>query len=128
MTGQQGVPNWLGPWVGLLGFAANGDIGDVTMYTNRHGKIVIYPKSPPKKPPSPMQVQQRAKFRAAQAGYRALVPSAKAAWELAVKGMHLDMTGQNAFISLSINPDHDAFKRLNAKAGGVLTEPAALPN
>jgi len=85
-----------------LGFTVSGDVGPYTCYTDRFGKKVFYPKSPPKSPPSDLQLHSRMRFTSAQAQYMALSETDKAAWELLVQRANLCLTGQNLFIHVAM--------------------------
>lgn len=89
----------------LLGLVVSGDLGGMTIYTDRFGKKVYYPKAPPTKPPSPLQVIQRGRFRLAQADYMQLPSADKRAFELLAQRASLCLTGQNLFIHVAL--DHD---------------------
>lgn len=85
-----------------MGLQVSGDLGGLTIYTDRYGRKVAYPKSPPKKPPTDLQSYHRDRFRAAQQEYMALSPQHKADWESLVRRAALCMTGQNLFIHLAL--------------------------
>jgi len=96
----------------VFGLIVSGDVGDFTIYTDRFGKKVTFPKSPPKEPPTPFQVALRTRFKTAQANYMALSDVAKADWELLVQRTHLCMTGQNLYISVSMRRTFDILDTL----------------
>jgi hypothetical protein len=100
-----------GRLAGVLGLYVSGDVGDTTFYTTRKGRVVQYPKSPPKKPPSPAQLRQRSRFRVAQLAYMQLPDAEKQLWEDVTKALSIDATGQNAWLSLALKPD-DAWLRI----------------
>lgn len=97
---------WSIPW-NLIGIEVSGDIGDLTIYTNRFGKKVAFPKSPPKKPPSPRQVFQRDSFRNAQAAWNSLTKQQKNNLEMAVLALSAPLTGQNLYISAVIRQSNN---------------------
>lgn len=86
----------------LLGLVVNGDLGGLTIYTDRFGKKVVYEKSPPEKPPSDLQVIQRQRFRLAQAEYAALTSDQKLDYETLAQRASLCLTGQNLFIHVAL--------------------------
>lgn len=86
----------------VLGLVVSGDLGDLTIYTDRFGKKVVFPKSPPKDPPSAAQVVQRQRFADAQAAYMSLTHEEKTAYENLALAASLCATGQNLFIHVSL--------------------------
>ena len=101
------------PWQ-FLGMTVSGDVGDITIYTDRFQKKVAFPKSPPKEPPSPQQVIARENFRLAQASWMTLDDQEKANLESATKKVSAPLTGQNLFMSavlLKSNADLETFER-----------------
>lgn len=121
------TPAWLVPYLSMLGLYVSGDIDNTTIYTTKKGRIVAFPKSPPCKPPTYLQLQCRSRFRAAQAQWSAKSKAEKIAWENATRRLKLDLTGQNAYMSLALSPDNDSFNRLNAAVQGALTLPTPIP-
>jgi len=87
----------------ILGLIVSGDLGPLTIYTDRHGRKIAFPKSPPKKPPSPAQLVQRERFKAAQAAYMAITPEQKHNYELITKRLALCLTGQNLYIHVALS-------------------------
>lgn len=130
MAKQPGTPatDTIAPLVSFLGLSLSGDLGPYTVYTNRNGRIVFYPRSPPTAPPSPAQLKQRQRFRAAQQSWQAIAPTTKHQWELLVKANKVCMTGQNMYMALSMNPDNDALTTANLRAGLSLSPPPFIPN
>lgn len=86
----------------IMGLIVSGDVADYTIYTDRHGRKVAFPIAPPKEPPSPLQVQHRARFRTAQQNWTALTAEQKAALELCTQRASLAMTGQNLYIAIAL--------------------------
>ncbi len=92
------------PWQ-LFGTWVSGDVDEITIYTDRFGRKVAFPKAPPEKPPSPRQIHQRERFRLAHVAWKALTDSEKAQLELAALRGSLVMTGQNLYISVALRND-----------------------
>lgn len=95
--------------IDVLGFAVAGDIGGYSLYTDRFGRKVAYPKSPPKEPPSARQVQCRSDFRNAQAAWKALTKQQKKDLEDACRRTAIPVTGQNLYISAILRHDKDSY-------------------
>lgn len=104
------------PW-NLVGIEVSGDIGDLTIYTDRFGQKVAFPKSPPKEPPSRLQIIQRASFRTAQAAWAALTPVEKSNLEEATKRVSAPLTGQNLFISAVIRDSNADLITFESQSG-----------
>ncbi len=113
--------------IDLLGFTVSGDIGGLTAYTDRFGKKVFYPKSPPKEPPTAMQVVVRTAFKNAQAEYSAKPPSVKYDWECLANRANLCMTGQNLYIHTAMVHDFDCLDTLMRQTGVTVDHPTAQP-
>jgi len=109
-----------------LGFIVSGDLGPSTIYTDRSGKTVEFPKSPPTTPPSPRQAILRARFRNAQAAYMALTPQLKELWEELARRSLVVMTGQNLYIHFAMVHDYDALSTLNAQCHLAVPSPPAV--
>ena len=110
---------WTVPW-NLIGLEVSGDIGYLTIYTDRFGKKVAFPKSPPKEPPSARQVKQRAKFKTAQAAWMQLTKAEKVALEDATLKVSAPLTGQNLYISVHIRNDNADLITFEKQSGIVL--------
>jgi len=110
------------PWQ-LLGIGVAGDCGDITIYTDRFGQKVAFPKSPPKDPPSAAQVALRAKFKAAQASWSALTKDQKFALEEACRRTSIPLTGQNLWIHTIMKLDKDAYLTIQRQSGITLPTP-----
>lgn len=115
------------PFLPLLGLYVAGDLADWTLWTTKRGRIVWAPRSPPRQPPTAAQLKQRARFAVAQQTWAAISSTLKAAWEQAMITCDLDMTGQNAVMSLALNPDPDALASINKRTGLNLPMPTQVP-
>lgn len=114
------------PWQ-FLGVNASGDLGAFTCYTDRFGKKVWYPKSPPETPETPGQRQQRDRFAAAVANWNDLDQATKDAFEQLTLSASLMMTGHNLYISLSFSQDDRLRQTLVRQTGITIPLPPALP-
>lgn len=92
----------------LLGFLQWGDFAELTMYRRPDGRVVVYNKSYPDKPPSPKQSAQRTLFLAAAEAWRALTPAQRAQWHQAAARASLCMHGRNLHAALYLRPDPTA--------------------
>lgn len=92
---------WTIPW-SIIGIEVSGDFDSLSIYTNRFAKKVWYPKSPPKKTPSPLQMIARDNFKAAQLAWADLASDQKVNLESATKKLSAPLTGQNLYISAVI--------------------------
>jgi hypothetical protein len=99
------MPNKLQPpkpdiraFFSLMGLQYSGDVGDYTTYRTRHGRPVFFLRAPPAKPPSPLQVTQRARFSTAQGNWSLLGSEEKANWELICLKLSICVTGQNLYL------------------------------
>lgn len=109
----------------LIGLTVSGDLGGTTIYTDRYGQKTVYPFSPPKDPPSLAQIRLRARFKAAQAAWRALSADEKRNLELAVNAAALCMTGQNVYVSACLTNRAGSLATLAHQTGFPL--PAVTP-
>jgi hypothetical protein len=101
----------------ILGAQVSGDLGGYTIYTDMKGQKVVFPKSPPEKPPSSAQLFYRARFTAAQSNWKALSLADKESLELACRRLSLPMTGQNLYVSVQLKNDVDAYATIEMQSG-----------
>jgi len=107
---------WAVPWQ-YMGVQVSGDVGDLTIYTDRFGKKVAFPKSPPKEPPSNLQTIQRNNFRTAQAQWMALSSEDKNSLEDACRKLSMPLTGQNLHMHTTMTLDFDAYETIQKQSG-----------
>lgn len=101
----------------FLGLGATGDLGPWTFYTSRTQGIVWFEKSPPREPPSPMQVHQRNKFRLAGHTWRALTPEMRARWNSTQYLAGLRITGYNLFTFWIVKGDRATIQTIESHTG-----------
>lgn len=81
-----------------LGWSTQGDLGPFTFYTNKRKGLVWFPRSPPKCPPSQLQVRQRNAFRLAAEVWDQIPTEHRRKWDQAARRAHLSITGYDLFI------------------------------
>lgn len=117
----------LGIPASCLGLIVAGDVGGYTLYTDRWGRKVAFPQSPPKEPPSPMQVKQRNRFASSVANWVAETREVKNTWEQLSLAANVCMTGHNLYIHYSLSNDQPALDTLIAQTGIFVTMPSSVP-
>lgn len=110
-----------------LGLNFGGDVGGYTIYRSHFGRAIMYPRTFPSKPPSPLQIKQRLRFAAAQQNFMHESPQTKTLWESLTQKLSLCLTGQNLYIRMSLNPDPTALANASSRAGISLTMPPRIP-
>ncbi len=104
----------------------SGDVSGLTIYTDRYGRKVVYPKAPPKEPPTNLQIAARARFAAGQAEYMSLTASQKADYERLVQIATLAMTGQNLFIHVAMKHTAAMLATLMLQTGITVPQPTPV--
>lgn len=100
----------------FLGLKVAGDLGGNTFYTDRYGRKIVYPISPPKERPSVQQVLHRNRFARAVAEWQSLSEDEKTTLEKIANRNSLCATGQNVFISAALRADQATLNRLATAA------------
>ncbi len=103
-----------------LGLVQWGDIGEMTTYRRPDGRLVVFAKTYPDKPPSTQQLADRAAFSAAAVTWRTLTAPQRLAWTTAAARLSLCMTGYNLFIALTLKPDAEALATIERQASLTL--------
>lgn len=101
----------------FLGFGATGDLGPLTGYTNKRGKLVWFIKAPPTCPATDWQISQRNTFRLIAMAWKALSDPARQQWHLAETRGHLNITGYNLFTWWSITEDDGPILTIQHQTG-----------
>ena len=104
----------------FLGFVEWGDLGILTIYRNRKGKMVAFSKTWPDKPASPLQVIQRQRMSDAAIAWQALTPGDRREWETASIKAGLCATGYNIFVHWQMLGDDSFIKTLERQTGTTL--------
>jgi hypothetical protein len=109
----------------LLGLRPTGDFGPYTIYTSQRHKTVAFPRSPPQKPPSIRQIQQRERWRAAAQAWAELPNTIKLNWRTAAIKANLKITGHNLWIWYILRGDQPAILTVERITGiNLISEPA----
>lgn len=107
----------LGIPASAIGLIVSGDVDGITIYTDRHGRKIAYPKAPPKEPPSDAQVALRARFKAAQAQYMSWRQPKRDAWEDLARAANLCLTGQNLLIHVAMKHTYEFLETIMRQTG-----------
>lgn len=107
----------------IFGFLIWGDLGPVTMYRNKQGKIVAFSKTWPDKPPSAEQEAQRLIFTEAAADWQTLTACQRGEWETASRRASLCMHGYDLFVHWKCCGDDQAIQTLERQTGTTLLPP-----
>ena len=104
----------------FLGWNTQGDLGPLTMYTDKRGQLVFFAKMPPLNPPSIRQTIQRDNFTSAAILWRALTPQQRDAWERATHLARLRIPGYNLFVYWSLTGDSATINTIENQTGLTL--------
>lgn len=104
------------PWQ-LIGARVSGDLDGYTIYTDKHGRKIVYPISPPDKPPSQAQIARRTRFTAAQRAWSSLTATEKEALEVCCRISNAPITGQNLYIRVALTGNTDLLATLARQTG-----------
>lgn len=107
----------------LLGTLAWGDIGPLTFYRNRWGRITVFGKTWPTGIPTARQLQQRFRLTVIASLWRNLDFDQKAQWNLAARRASLCLTGYNLFVHYHYTKDDNAIRTLEHQTHTTLLGP-----
>lgn len=77
----------------FIGLRPTGDIGGFTVYTSKKGRVVWFPKSPPKTPFTRLQLRHMKHFEFAARAWQRQTQEVRNAWNLAARRAHLYLSG-----------------------------------
>lgn len=103
--------------ISLLGWRPTGDLGPLTIYTSKRGKIVAFLKAPPTCPPSAWQSHQRNAFRLVARAWNGLTDAQRNQWHLAEVRGPLNITGYNLFTYWCLSGDDDSIRTIQRQTG-----------
>lgn len=101
----------------FLGTNCQGDIGPLTTYTSRFGRLVYYPRAPPLMPPSPDQAFMRSKFKQAATAWASLTLEQKRSWRLLAQAAQTRITGYNLWTYWQTTGDFATVQTLINRTG-----------
>ncbi len=110
----------------MLGLIVSGDIDGLSIYTDRHGRKIAYPKAPPEKPASPLQTWQRTRFKNAMSNWRNATQAQREDYEQVSLLASLAMTGLNLWLHFSLKGRPPALATLSRQTGITLTMPPTV--
>jgi len=99
-----------------FGLFPSGDIGPLTLYTDRDRQVVAYPRAPPTRPPSYMQQRQRRVWEAAAASWRTTPPTARSNWDRVCRANGIPLSGHQLFMHLHTTIQRESLEVLAARA------------
>lgn len=107
----------------ILGLQVQGDLGPITMYTQRKAgrrSIVAFPKIWLSDPTSIKQLNHRNRIRNAAAAWMNLSPTQKLNWKLAARKLSLRTNGYATFVTFHMTQDHDFVRTIERQSGITL--------
>lgn len=114
------------PWenlLHLLGFVTWGDLAGLTLHTCKKGRVIVFRKTYPDKPPTEAQLKCRARFAEVSAQWHDLPPAARARWELATRRLSLCLTGYNLWMYMGVRKDMATIRTIERQSGLKLLPP-----
>lgn len=112
---------------GCLALKLQGDIGGLTTYTTRRGRIVYFIQAPPNQPMSADQSYFRSQFRAAIACWQAMSKQQQQAWYRACRTAHLRI-GPTALIVAALMPGRTSdIRTIERQSGERLLDSTGQP-
>lgn len=106
-----------------LGMTVSGDVADWTLYQTLSRRVIVYPASPPKEPPSSAQRAHRARFCRAIREWREASEETRDNYETASIRAALPCTGLNLWIHAAFRPDNHGLPSLALQTSTVLPPP-----
>lgn len=109
-----------------LGRVVSGDLDGITIYTNRRGRKVAFPKAPPLSPPSPLQRYQQGRWKLAMQGWRSLTNQQRLDYAKAVRMLSLCLVGNALWIGLCCRPTDNEWQTLCRQTQLPLAQPTKV--
>ena len=101
----------------LPGLRVQGDIGPLTCYTDRYGRLVSYLKAPPRTPLTPNQILQHEKLVNAGVAWRGLTANQRRLWHQAAWLANLAISGWNLYTLCFLRSDWSYVRTIERKVG-----------
>ena len=100
----------------LIGYVAWGDLGELTMYRSRRGKLVAFTKTYPDKPVSPEAEAIKTSFQIAHTLYALHGDTARQQWQRTPQRLSLCLSGGSLFNMAIRLPDYSSIRTLERQA------------
>lgn len=107
-------------WIGL---SAQGDLGPLTIYTDKRGKTVFFLRAPPLVPASPTQEVMREFFRNAASQWRKTTRANRDAWQRAANRCSLGISGYNLWVWYLRHREEKVIETIERQSGETLIRP-----
>jgi hypothetical protein len=107
----------------LLGFVVSGDLDGTTIYTDRYGRKISFPHTTPLDPPTPIQIWQRERFRAAMAEWKSLSDAERDQYKIAVDRLSLCMSCTSLWVGLACRKNDSMRLTIERQADVTLRKP-----
>jgi len=104
-------------FMSLLGFVSSGDLGELTCYRSKLGKIVVFAKTWPVKWPTLTQLTGRCRMYFGAEQWRNFTDYQQHVWKQTAEATSLAMTGYNLWIVWWMNPSLSQFFTLQGQTG-----------
>lgn len=111
---------WTRTWLGL---SVQGDLGPLTIYTDKRAKTVFFLRAPPLNPPSPIQEYLREFFTQQAASWRASGRANRDNWQRAARAANLGISGYCLWVWFARTRDEGSLRTIERQSGRTLTRP-----
>lgn len=101
----------------FLGMNIQGDLDGITCWRSARGAIIWYPRAPPRKPPSPLQVLQRQKWTDILVDWNNFTEAQRQAWLDLADQAHTRITGLNLYLWYRCSQDDRVIHTLELQTG-----------
>jgi len=105
-------------WAPFLGLIYWGDLAQTTTYRDKRGRIIWFPKTYPKDPPTPAQLACRQTMKDAAQSWHSLTQQQRQAYAQAINKLSLTMSPFSLHFTLSL-PHKRHYKRTIEQQSGV---------
>ncbi len=105
-----------------LGLRAQGDIGGLTLYRSKRGKLIFYAKQYPTHPASYQKERVQNRFKLAAASWKQLTTQVRDLWSRVARVLSLGCTGYNLWVFWTIRHDRAAIRTLEHQSGLTLID------
>jgi len=104
-----------------LGLRAQGDLAELTFYRDKRGDHVVFPKTRPSGPATPLKLRQQNKFKVIGAAAWKHHFVRQEQFKMAARRLSLKMTGFNLFMAWKLTGDDAMIATIERQTGLDLT-------